>query len=97
LDLFDAAARDRASSIDPGTVTVSSTLSDPMPNGLHPDLMTAAERLDEIAEILAAGVLRARKKLRGEDRRDRVRLDFSPDRSMHADRSRRRRKRDALR
>jgi hypothetical protein len=25
-----------------------------MPNGLRPDLMTPAERLDEIAEILAA-------------------------------------------
>jgi hypothetical protein len=62
-------------------------------SGLHPDLMTSAERLDEIAEILAAGILRARKKLRGEDRRDRVRLDFSPDRSMHADRSRRRKSR----
>ena len=59
-------------------------------NALAPDLMTAAERLDEIAEILAAGILRARRKLRGDDRRDRVRLDFSPDRSMHADRSRRR-------
>ena len=62
-------------------------------NALAPDLMTAVERLDEIAEILAAGILRARKKLRGEDRRDRVRLDFSPDRSMHADRSRRRKSR----
>ena len=27
--------------------------------------MTAAERLDEIAEILAAGILRVRRKLRG--------------------------------
>jgi hypothetical protein len=62
-------------------------------NALDPDLMTPAERLDEIAEILAAGILRARRKLRGEDRRDRVRLDFSPDRSMHADRSRRRKSR----
>jgi hypothetical protein len=62
-------------------------------NALAPDLMTAAERLDEIAEILAAGILRAHRKLRGEDRRDRVRLDFSPDRSMHADRSRRRKSR----
>jgi hypothetical protein len=62
-------------------------------SALDPDLMTAAERLDEIAEILAAGILRARRKLRGEDRRDRVRLDFSPDRSMHADRSRRRKSR----
>jgi hypothetical protein len=55
--------------------------------------MTAEERLDELAEILAAGILRVRRKLRGDDRRDRVRLDFSPDRSMHADRSRRRKKR----
>ena len=62
-------------------------------SSLHPSLMTPAERLDEIAEILAAGILRARRKLRGEDRRDRVRLDFSPDRSMHADRSRRRKSR----
>jgi hypothetical protein len=55
--------------------------------------MTTDERLDEIAEILATGILRARGKLRGEDRRDRVRLDFFPDRSMHADRSRRRKSR----
>jgi len=27
-------------------------------NGLKPDLMTAAERLDEVAEILAAGLQR---------------------------------------
>jgi len=64
-----------------------------MPNALNPDLMTPAERLDEIAEILAAGILRTRRKLRGEHRRDRVRLDFSPDRSMHANRSRRRKSR----
>jgi hypothetical protein len=55
--------------------------------------MSAAERLDEIAEILAVGILRACRKLCGEDRRDRVRLDFSSDRSMHADRSRRRKSR----
>ena len=35
-----------------------------MPNALHPDLMTPAERLDEIAEILAAGILRVRARLR---------------------------------
>jgi hypothetical protein len=29
-----------------------------MSNGLHPDLMESAERLDEIAEILAAGLMR---------------------------------------
>ena len=32
----------------------------PMSNALHPDLMSAAERLDEIAEILAAGLMRLR-------------------------------------
>jgi hypothetical protein len=59
-------------------------------NALAPDRMTTAERLDVIAGILAAGIIRARRKLRGDDRRDRVRLDFSLDRSMHADGSRRR-------
>ena len=29
-------------------------------NALKPDLMTAADRLDEIAEILAAGLMRLR-------------------------------------
>ena len=29
-------------------------------NALKPDLMTAAERLDEVAEILAAGLMRVR-------------------------------------
>jgi hypothetical protein len=41
-------------------------------NGLDANLITPAERLDEIAEILAAGILRARRKLRGEHRRDPV-------------------------
>jgi hypothetical protein len=31
-----------------------------MAHPLHPDLMTPAERLAEIAEILAAGILRLR-------------------------------------
>ena len=30
-----------------------------MTNALHPDRMTAAERLDEVADILARGILRA--------------------------------------
>ena len=64
-----------------------------MSNPLSPKLITPAERLDEIAEILAAGIIRVRTKLRGGNRRDAVRLDFSPDRSMHADRSRGRRNR----
>lgn len=31
-------------------------------NPLHPDLLTAEERLDEVARILATGILRLRKK-----------------------------------
>jgi hypothetical protein len=31
-----------------------------MNNALHPDLMTAAERLDEVARLLALGYLRLR-------------------------------------
>jgi hypothetical protein len=64
-----------------------------MSRGLDPKLMTPAERLKEIAEILAGAIMRLRAKLRGGDQRDRVRLDFSPDRSMHADRLRGRRNR----
>ena len=44
-----------------------------MQNALDPNLMTAAERLDEIAAILAAGILRlkARESARAaSDRRD---------------------------
>jgi hypothetical protein len=66
-----------------------------MPNALQPDLMTPAERLDEIAEILAAGILRLRARLRAPrgSTTEQVRVDFSPDRSMHADRPRRRKSR----
>ena len=57
-----------------------------MPNALHPDLMTPAERLDEIADILAAGILRARARLRTTkgSTAEHVRVDFSPRRSSHA-------------
>jgi hypothetical protein len=60
-------------------------------NPLSPDLMTADERLSEVAQILAAGLLR----LRREESETHVghlekkRLDFSPDRSVHAARQRR--------
>jgi hypothetical protein len=52
---------------------------------LHPDLMTPAERLDEIAEILAAGILRVRRRLRAPQgsTAEQVRVDFSPRRSGH--------------
>jgi hypothetical protein len=47
--------------------------------------MTAAERLDEIAEILAAGLirLRARKSSRISAHHGESSLDFSPDQSGH--------------
>jgi hypothetical protein len=54
--------------------------------------LTAAERLAEVAEILAAGVLRLqRKQGRVPATEEQVRLDFCPDRSVHADRLRPRR------
>jgi hypothetical protein len=61
-------------------------------NPLPPDLMTADERLAEVAQILAAGLLRLR---RQESEKhvshiEEKRLDFSPDRSGHATARRRR-------
>jgi hypothetical protein len=54
-------------------------------NPLHPRHMTAAERLDEIADILAAGLvrLRARKSSGLSAHRGESSLDFSPDQSGH--------------
>jgi hypothetical protein len=48
--------------------------------------MTPAERVDEIAEILAAGILRVRARLRAPQgsTAEQVRVDFSPGRSGHA-------------
>jgi hypothetical protein len=47
-----------------------------LPNALDPDLMTAAERLTEIGEILATGLLRLRAKhSQADDLRD-LSLDF---------------------
>jgi hypothetical protein len=47
--------------------------------------MTTAERLDEIAEILAAGILRVRARLRAPQgsTAEQIRVDFSPGRSGH--------------
>jgi len=52
---------------------------------MSPDLMTADERLDEIAQILAAGLvrLRHRRLLNDHSRLEKNNLDFSPDRSVH--------------
>jgi hypothetical protein len=62
---------------------------------LHPDLITPAERLDEIAEILASGILRLRARLRAPQgtTTEQVRVDFSPRRSGHARPSGQRRRR----
>jgi hypothetical protein len=59
----------------------------PAPNPLSPDRMSAAERLDEIADILAAGLIRLRAHKSSSlspDRRESS-LDFSPDRSGHVE------------
>ncbi|CAA7620979.1 conserved hypothetical protein [Magnetospirillum sp. LM-5] len=51
-----------------------------MPNALHPDRMNSSERLDEVADNLAAGLIRlkARKsRALSADTRD-SRLDFTP-------------------
>jgi hypothetical protein len=61
-------------------------------NALAPDLMTPAERLDEIARLLAAGLLRLCRRQASTYQRDPEKngLDFSPDRSVHATARRRR-------
>jgi hypothetical protein len=57
-----------------------------MSNPLPPDLMTVEERLNEVAQILAAGLLRLRRRLSSNDhsKLEKNNLDFSPDRSVHA-------------
>jgi hypothetical protein len=63
-----------------------------MHNALHPDRMTAAERLDEIADILAVGLIRlkARKSRRlSADAGDSC-LDCTPHQSGHVPVNRRR-------
>jgi hypothetical protein len=61
-------------------------------NPLAPDLMTAEKRLTEIAQILAAGLVRLRQRESRNDcsRLEKNSLDFSPDRSVHATARRRR-------
>jgi hypothetical protein len=59
-------------------------------NALDPNLMTAAERLAEIGEILAAGLLRLRAKTqKADDLRD-IPLDFPAHQSRHGRNQRRR-------
>jgi hypothetical protein len=55
-------------------------------NPLAPDLMTPDERLTEVAQILAAGLIRLRRE-ESEKRFNHLEkngLDFSPERSVHA-------------
>jgi hypothetical protein len=59
------------------------TLCNRSPNALDPNRMTAAERLDEIGEILALGLLRLRaKRSQSGDRRE-TSLDFPAARRVH--------------
>ncbi|MBI5121302.1 MAG: hypothetical protein HZA67_09875 [Rhodospirillales bacterium] len=57
-----------------------------MTNALSPNRMTAAERLDEVAEILAVGVMRlvALKSRVLSEQCGESSLDFVPDQSGHA-------------
>jgi hypothetical protein len=58
-----------------------------MTNALHADRMTPAERLDEIAEILAAGLMRLklRKSSHLSAERGESSLDCAAHQSSHAD------------
>ncbi len=62
------------------------------PNALSPDRMTAAERLDEVAEILAAGAMRlmARKSSRLSAERGDSSVDFTAERSVNGVENKRR-------
>ncbi len=57
------------------------------PNTLPPWRMSIEERLDEIADILATGLIRLRARKSSSLSRDRGEssLDFSPEQSGHAD------------
>jgi hypothetical protein len=61
-------------------------------NPLHPDQLTADERIAELGELLAAGVMRlqARKSSRLSADRGDSSVDFLPDQSGHADAPKRR-------
>ena len=56
-----------------------------MPNALHPDRMTADERLDEVADILATGLARwnERENTNNYNALREFPLDFSPTKSGH--------------
>ena len=52
-------------------------------NALDPNLMTASERLTEIGEILAAGLVRLRATKREKGDRRELSLDFPATRRVH--------------
>jgi hypothetical protein len=56
--------------------------------GISPDSLTSSERLDEISEILSAGLMRllARKSSKKAPELGEIRLDISPDQSGHPNR-----------
>lgn len=54
-----------------------------MANALHPDRMAAAERLDEVASILGAGIRRLLDKHNKQNGIRDVSLDFSDTQSVH--------------
>ena len=62
-------------------------------NPLPPDLMTAGQRLDELARILAVGLLRLRRResQKHSSHLEKNSLDFPPGRSVHATTPKRRR------
>jgi hypothetical protein len=61
-------------------------------NPLPPELMTPAERLEELAAILAAGFVRLRRQQQSEPRlSEKDNLDFPARRSVHATTRKRRR------
>ena len=65
-----------------------------MPNALDPNLMTAAERLDEIAQILVAGLMRLKARQAASPVRDRgdLSLAIPAHQSRHGRKPRRREK-----
>lgn len=54
-----------------------------MSNAVHPDRMTAAERLDEVASILALGMMRLRGKVNKRSAFGDIFLDLGGGRSVH--------------
>ena len=53
-------------------------------NGLDPNLMTAEERLDEVAEILSSAILRRRqRRVKKTSEKANVSLDMCPKERLH--------------